>query len=371
MIDLDCGNKENNNENDTNIKLEEEVRFVGTAKEIESIQSAFSVNILYIAPEEKYCCYNPEFGNPEFGNVYYRGNHSGFTGIRCSKCLNYLLGCGDKNFSYDSTMKRFDKKDEHMCEVGNYYLSLGDDKFEMKLSKFRGDSYSSSELHPINFKQNDLVIIDGLSSIDIQKRIARFIEEETLKPEKFILINADKESPLLSLIPEKNILYYYKELKNTVGTELPESIRERVGSRSKEVFKNIIGNISKSTEKVKVSPLEKNLIGLPYGEGGWIKHYKLEKQFKEQKIFYEVPQETKSGGKFRKLFDKVKKNKGKTIGGLVFFATLEELLRRSFFGGNETNKKQKTKNVEDSKKLVDSKDADQYSNKEDKNSAPN
>ena len=75
--------------------------------------------------------------------------------------------------------------------------------------------------------------------------------------------------------------------------------------------------------------------------------------------------------KLEKLFDKVKENKVKTVGGSVVFATLEELLRRSFFGGNETNKKQKTKNVEDSKKLVDSKDADQYSNKEDKNSAPN
>ena len=366
MIDLDCDNKENNNKNDTNIKLEEEVRFVGTAEEIESIQSAFSVNILYIAPEEKYCCYVPEFGGG-----YYYGNHLGATGIRCLKCLNCLLGCGDKDFSYDSTMKCFDKEDGNMCEVGNYYLSLGDDKFEMKLSKFRGDSYSSSELHPIDFKQNDLVIIDGLSSIDVQNRIKYLIENASLKPEKFILINADKKSPLLSLIPKENILYCYEELRNTAGQELPESIRERVGSRSKEVFKNIIGNISKSTEKVKVFPLEKNLIGLPYGEGGRIKRYKLEKQFKEQKIFYEALQETKSGGKFRKLFDKVKENKGKTVGGSVVFATLEELLRRSFFGGNETNKKQKTKNVEDSKKLVDSKDADQYSNKEDKNSAPN
>ena len=57
----------------------------------------------------------------------------------------------------------------------------------------------------------------------------------------------------------------------------------------------------------------------------------------------------------------------KTVSGLVVFATLEELLRRSFFGGEKTNEKEGDSKY--LKKLVDQKDTDKYPNRKDKNSA--
>ncbi len=215
------------------------------------------------------------------------------------------------------------------------------------------DMGSTSIMHTC-FRNTQLILVDGYCNKGVKDEVAKFIsyqgneEKQRAFAERVVLIErhdpngnvVDKEGTeaLAKLLPKGNVIKGddYVALSKKAKELYVKAFRSVLQEEGIFNTENELGELS-----------DDNKVDLSFKKG---KHVKIKKN------------------KFRKLFDKVKENKGKVAGG-IFSLIGVGLLRRVVLGGNETN--EKTKNVKDLKKLIDLENADEFPNRKDGNSAPN
>ncbi len=221
------------------------------------------------------------------------------------------------------------------------------------------------------FKNAQLILVDGYCDKGVKDEVAKFIrsqgseEEQKAFAERVVLIerhdlgdgvvDKDGTEALAKLLPKGNVIkgndyaalskkareLYVKVFQSVLQGDVIYYLDPKDGDKEGAL------GVTKDEFEELLNKANDNQVDLPF-EGG--KHIKIKKN------------------KFRKLFDKVKENKGKVAGG-IFSLIGVGLLRRVVLGGNETN--EKTKNVKDLKKLIDLENADEFPNRKDGNSAPN
>ncbi len=209
------------------------------------------------------------------------------------------------------------------------------------------------------FRGAQLILVDGYCDKEVKDEVAKSIssqgseEKQKAFAERVVLIKrhdlggyvVDKEGTeaLAKLLPKGNVI------KGNDYTALSKKARELYVKAFQSALQ---GNVAKGDfEGVIYLEQEQGVVGVTKNE--------LEELLNKA---------NDNRNKFRKLFDKVKENKGKVAGG-IFSLIGVGLLRRVVLGGNETN--EKTKNVKDLKKLIDLENADEFPNRKDGNSAPN
>ena len=195
---------------------------------------------------------------------------------------------------------------------------MGRYRFNIK-NWFVSPDASHASIARIYFKLAQLMLVDGYCDKKMKDGVVKFVEENEDFRKRVVLIKryysngdvVDKEGTeaLEKLLPEENVI------KGSDYVTLSKRARELYV----EIFQSVLkeNGIFKTTEN-KLEKLSNkandNKVDLFFKKGEYIEIKK---------------------NKFRKLFDKFKENKVKTVSGLVVFATLEELLRRSFFGGSK------------------------------------
>ena len=328
-------------------------RCIDDSKWLKDVTKAIKVEpILYISPERKYCFqYYDKFGSPLNDSL------PGLEQIGRTKRLIDFLGV------YSNVLMRYEI-DLLVSPFARYYLEVQNcyPLFMMSLDRLNGDdsdnnsdSFSDiSNIQPNDLKNRSLIIIDGYSGVNTQKKIAGIIEMLKIK-DKCVLINSEsenvKKSGILDVINEKNVIN-----------------DDNVKDRSKELFGKILKEAKEGNEIVDASPSKDRLDEILIMNCLQDKLDKINLGLAQAEML-NVPIKSKKGmkfNKFGKLLNTVKENKGTTLASLFGLVTFEELLRRSFFSGDKTNEKEKAKDL---KKLVEQKDTDKYPNGKDKNSA--